>query len=99
VVGLKNFRSGFFGCNFPLSNNTKQHNGATSAAFKSIKPQPFTSMSKELLNQVFKQPEEEQPEVERDEQITEITPEEADELAGGSKVNVGCANGSCVAEF
>lgn len=56
-------------------------------------------MSKELLNQVFKQPEEEKPEIERDEQITEITPEEADELAGGSKVNVGCANGSCVAEF
>lgn len=53
-------------------------------------------MSKELLNQVFNQPEEEKSEVECDEQITEISPEEADKLAGGW--NVGCANGSCVVE-
>jgi len=53
-------------------------------------------MSKELLNQVFKKPEEDQTDVERDEQITEISPEEADKLAGGW--NVGCANGSCVVE-
>ena len=53
-------------------------------------------MSKELLNQVFKTPDEEQAQAERDEQLTEITPDEADELAGGW--NVGCANGSCVVE-
>jgi len=56
-------------------------------------------MSKELLNQVFNQPEEEKSEVERDEQVREITPEEADGLAGGaSAVNVGCINGSCAIE-
>lgn len=56
-------------------------------------------MSKELLNQVFNQPEEEKSEIERDEQVREITPEEADDLAGGvSAVNVGCINGSCAIE-
>jgi hypothetical protein len=53
-------------------------------------------MSKDLLNQVFKQPEEVQTEVERDEEIAEISPNEAEELAGGH--NGGCANISCLVE-
>jgi hypothetical protein len=53
-------------------------------------------MSKELLNQVFNQPEEENTNPERDQEISEITPDEAEELAGGH--NVGCANISCLVE-